>query len=186
MTWGLVSALGSAIRSGDAGLTSVPGLLRKTLEEEAWRDFTTPRGELVHHDHIDDFITTPPTHGLGATVDLIQRLIGADNEAAVLFRNARKRLPGRPKDGHESRTNSTQLGRTTRVATLDRLTRERPDLRERVDRKELSANAAAVEAGFTPRSITIRLTTPESIAQTLRRQLDADMLAAVLKELDSA
>ncbi|MCV7150532.1 hypothetical protein [Mycolicibacterium pyrenivorans] len=48
---------------------------------------------------------------------------------------------------------------------------------------ELSANAAAVEAGFRPRSITVRITTPESIAATLRRALDPDMLALLIKEL---
>jgi hypothetical protein len=55
---------------------------------------------------------------------------------------------GRPsKNGY----NVTSLPRRTgnsRAYTLDRLKRERPDLFERVARKELSANAAAIEAGF--------------------------------------
>lgn len=37
---------------------------------------------------------------------------------------------------------------TSRAYTLTRLESERPDLYERVCRKELSANAAAIEAGF--------------------------------------
>ncbi len=36
----------------------------------------------------------------------------------------------------------------SRAYTLDRLDRERPDLAQRVERGEMSANAAAIEAGF--------------------------------------
>lgn len=61
------------------------------------------------------------------------------------------------------------------------LRKDRPDLHAQVLDGELSAHAAAVQAGFRPRTITLRLTTPESIAATLCRQLDPDMLRAVVK-----
>jgi hypothetical protein len=48
--------------------------------------------------------------------------------------------------GHGNTTSST-VG-TTATNTLRRLKRDRPDLAERVVAGEISANAAAIEAGF--------------------------------------
>lgn len=81
-------------------------------------------------------------------------------------------------------SNLTEVERITgetRDYTLDRLERDAPDLYDAVLRDELSANAAAIQAGFRPKSFTVRVTTPESIAATLCRQLDPNMLCAVVK-----
>jgi hypothetical protein len=53
----------------------------------------------------------------------------------------------RPKKG-ESHDNIITSQGTSRAYTLDRLQRERPDLFAEVVAKRLSANAAAIEAGF--------------------------------------
>jgi hypothetical protein len=66
---------------------------------------------------------------------------------------------------------------------LRRLRKDRPDLHARVLADELSAHAAAVEAGFRPRTITLRLTTPQSIATALRRNIPAQLLDKVIIEL---
>lgn len=57
--------------------------------------------------------------------------------------------------------------------TLARLKRDRPDLAERVMREELSANAAAIEAGFRERKIPIPLD-PERAAAALKRHFKGD------------
>lgn len=44
--------------------------------------------------------------------------------------------------------NSLSAERNTKAQILRRLARERPDLLERYERGEISANAAAIEAGF--------------------------------------
>jgi hypothetical protein len=64
-----------------------------------------------------------------------------------------------------------------------RLRRDNPDLADLVDSGELSAHAAAVQAGFKPKTFTVRADRPESIVGTLRRQLDPEVLALVTKLL---
>jgi hypothetical protein len=68
-------------------------------------------------------------------------------------------------------------------AALRRLRKDRPDLHSQVLNGEVSAHAAAVEAGFRPRTCTIRSDNPVSIVGTLRRQLDPETLAMVTKLL---
>lgn len=67
--------------------------------------------------------------------------------------------------------------------TLRRLRRDREDLAERVESGELSAHSAAIQAGFRPRTFTVRADDPASIAKTLRRQLDPEVLSQLIKEL---
>ncbi|MEY9967520.1 hypothetical protein ABIA33_005591 [Streptacidiphilus sp. MAP12-16] len=74
----LVNVLSSSLRSTLNGLGSAPGLIRQVLEEESWRSFVTPRGELVEHDDFASFVTTAPTAGLGQTLDEVVRVIGDD------------------------------------------------------------------------------------------------------------
>lgn len=72
---------------------------------------------------------------------------------------------------------------TGRDYSLRRLSREAPELHAKVLAGQLSAHAAAVQAGFTPPIFTVRATTAESIAATLRRQLSPEILAKVVDEL---
>lgn len=51
----------------------------------------------------------------------------------------------------------TQKQGTSRAYTLNRLSREAPELFERVLNKELSANAAAIEAGFRKKQTPIEI-----------------------------
>lgn len=64
-----------------------------------------------------------------------------------------------------------------------RLKRDNPDLAERVESGELSPHAAAIQAGFKPKTFTVRADRAESIVTTLRRQLDPETLAMVIKLL---
>lgn len=73
-------------------------------------------------------------------------------------------------------------GTSNRYA-LRRLRVERPDLLERVVAGEISAHAAAVEAGIRPPRFTITGRDPETIANTMRRNLPADVLHDVAELL---
>jgi uncharacterized protein (UPF0128 family) len=59
--------------------------------------------------------------------------------------------------------------------TLARLDRDHPDLAKQVRAGELSANQAAIEAGFRVKSITIPLD-PDRAAKTLRKHFDKESL----------
>lgn len=171
---------------GALDLQAVERLLGEVIESGAWQSFHTPNGVSVQPANFREFITAEPFQGLGATEEKIAALLGDDNNAVVKMRNLLKDKPGRPSTPKESTDNisrNTGTG-TRRDYTLDRLQRESPELFDAVQRKELSANAAAVQAGFRPKTFTVRSDDPEKIAATLRRQLPEDVLKRVINHLE--
>ena len=91
---------------------------------------------------------TPP-NGVGIQLDTVWRkLIADDAEAVKEYRKATTNPVGTNQYTKEDTSNrSTQHG-TTLAYTLDRLSREHPELYAKVAAKELSAHAAAIAAGF--------------------------------------
>lgn len=175
----LVEALGSALRRGGNALEDVPGLLKRVLAEESWREFVTPRGELVRHERFVDFVTTAPTQGIGASPDLVERIIERDNEALELFRGAMKEKPG-PKS--RDVITRTEHG-TSRSYALQRLRKDAPALHAEVLAGRLSAHAAMVQAGFRPKTISVPVSRPDSLAAALRKHLTPDDLARLIRLL---
>lgn len=189
----LVDALGSSLRRGDHALGTVPALLKQILEKDAWREFETSRGERVRHERFADFVTTPPLKGLGADVDLIDRIVGtADPDLLRLLRDAKKGKPGRPLKGLDplgelkgiNGEESTPISKGEDTAlTAQRLAAQAPEEYEAVKRGDRTIHAAAVRAGFRRRRIPVRLDSPESAAQTLRKHMSADALARLARLL---
>jgi hypothetical protein len=104
----------------------------------------------VEHKTFLAFINTAPLDGMGweseEDKERIASLLRFDPEVLTMWR----RETTAPKHMHHDGSNRTikPIRGTTLAYTLDRLKRERPDLFERVVAKQLSANAAAIEAGF--------------------------------------
>jgi hypothetical protein len=69
---------------------------------------------------------------------------------------------------------------TGRAYLLQRLQHAHPELHQQVTAGELSAYAAAVQAGIEKKRFTVLLNTPEDIAAVLRRNLPPDTLANVV------
>ncbi|GAA1065272.1 hypothetical protein [Streptomyces asiaticus] len=178
----LVEALGSSLRRTGNGLEAVPGLVKEVLLEGAWREFITPRGELVKHGRFVDFVTTPPTKGLGASVNLIKRLVEPDPEATDLLDQALQQATGRPEESVSNRNTSRPVG-TTKTAALRRLRKDKPELHAEVLAGRLSAHAAMVQAGFRPKTVSVPVSRPDSIAAALRRHLSPDDIARLIKHL---
>lgn len=78
---------------------------------------------------------------------------------------------GRPKKGEEKHSNRIIKGGTNSKYTIARLNRDRPDLARRVQLGELSANAAAIEAGFRK-----RLTAIEAIRRLIPKLTDQERI----------
>lgn len=181
----LVEALSSSLRSTENGLGTVPDLLRRVLEEESWREFITPRGEVVRHERFVDFVTQPPTHGLGATPALLRRIVG---EVPVILDLLDRALVGRQgkrndlvDNVHEVQSARPDGNRQQRA--LRRLRDQRPDLHQRVLEGELSAHRAMIEAGFRARTVSVPVSRPEAAARTLRRNLTNEELTELVKLL---
>lgn len=144
---GLVESLWHAVDNAAGNLENVPGLVRRVLETGAWQK-RVQDGEVYEHQRFIDFITTKPLAGCGWSPEKVEALIKDDPETLTLWRDAVQEKPG-PKPESNSHNNIMRTNQgTSRSYTLSRLKRKNPKLFQRVVNGELSANAAAVEAGF--------------------------------------
>jgi hypothetical protein len=179
-----VDALSSALDRGSHGLENVPGLLKRILSEESWREFETARGEHVIHRRFESFVTAPPLRGLGATTTVIDRIVGtSDPDLLRLLNEAQK--PGQGSRSELRGDSPRSHGGGDAAAAADRLAREAPGEYAAVQRGEKSINAAAVSAGIRRRRVPVRLDSPESAAETLRRHMAPEArrrLAALLAD----
>lgn len=187
----LVEALSRGIRSTGNGLADVPSLLKRVLLEGAWKQFVTPRGELVRHDQFIDFVTTPATAGLGANIDVVRRIVSADPEATDLLDQAlQNRHGGDRRSGDAIKLDNIQLdpapSGTSREAGLRRLRKDAPELHAEVLAGRLSAHAAMVRAGFRRKTVSVPVDRPEAVAKTLRKNLTRQDIRTLVKLLDPA
>ena len=186
----IVASLGSAVSHGSSNISCIPPLLVRIVDENRWQHFVSKLGREVFYDSFEDFAATPPTAGLGIGVDVLRRLVRDDPAALdALDRAVQKRHGGdRKSDKAKIKHDNVKLDQpngNSESAALRRLRKDRPDLHTRVLANELTAHAAAVQAGFRPKTVTIRLDRPESIAATLKKHLDAkqrQQLLNLLKE----
>jgi hypothetical protein len=138
----------------NCNLNHVPQAVRRVIETKAWReryDFN------LHYEFklFSDFITQSPVKGgMGWKPELVEGLLlkAGDVDALTMWREAitgkkGKRAKKVTTDNSDNITIKPKRG-TSRAYTLARLKREKSDLYERVKAKELSANAAAIEAGW--------------------------------------
>lgn len=177
----LIRSLRSALQDREHALKSTPGLLLRTLETEAWRDFHTPLKEHVTHDRFEDFVTADPFDGLGITMDLVRALAKEEPELQRKLREAvpRAERVGRPSEKHCD----TNIKPDTTEHVVARLKRDDPELAERVVSGEITPNAAARIKGW--RKPRVVVTNPESVARKLREHFtpqELDELRRLLEE----
>lgn len=142
----LVQALWNAVNTSSGSLVTVPPLINRLLKTGAWKNREVRQlGEIVKFDTFAAFIQTPPLRGCGWPLEKVEALIKDDPETLAMWRKATSGPQGQH---HHDNIMMKAVQGTSRAYTLDRLGRERPDLYTRVISKELSANAAAIEAGW--------------------------------------
>ena len=71
---------------------------------------------------------------------------------------------------------------TSKTYTLRKLARDRPDLLDRVETGELSANAAAIEAGFRKKTMTVPCDI-DGLIEVLKRKFNEEELASLVAGL---
>lgn len=167
--------------------------LRDRTWEKGW--FDEVHGAEKSAPTLTDFIEEKAPNGIGSTVPWVwatletAKNLGVDSagearqlllgeipdapkqlERAVAEAQPQARKKGRPKKGEEKSANGTlKRGTNKKDQTLARLKRDHPEIAERVVNGELSANAAAIEAGFrkklTPLDTLTRAWAKASIAE---------------------
>jgi len=139
-------------------LSDLPDTLKEIIKTKAWQRWRWV-GSTFGQNSLGSYLTSPPPNGVGIQLDTVEKLVADDAEALALYRQEMKEQGAR----NDLRSNPTEVIRNDRgkAYMLDRLQRERPDLFERVKAGELSANAAAIAAGFrkkpTPMQIMLKL-----------------------------
>lgn len=179
--WELVRLTESALRHGTEGLDSLPDMIRVLLEKDAWREFELPSGEMVSYTRFADFIAAGPPRGLGTTPDLLRNLAGNDNRFRNLLDAALQNQVGHPTINDNVQDKAPAGNSTDRA--LRRLRKDRPDLLTRVEAGELSPHGAMVQAGFRPRTVSVPVVSPETIARSLKRHLDENDLWRLIELL---
>jgi len=110
--------------------------------------------------------------GEAIKVELPEREIGIDGGKAG---------PGRGNKTPDNISRFNEQYGTSATHTLRRLKRDEPELAERVINGELSAHAAAIQAGFRKPSITLQSTNPQRAAERIHDVLGTEF-ATQLKE----
>jgi hypothetical protein len=128
-------------------IKDLPRILCVLLDTRAWEEREVA-GRIIRHKRFIDFITIPPIEGCGWPPGKVEALIKDDAETLARWREATTGKQG----AHGSNRTVKPVRGTTLAYTLNRLKRERPDLFERVVAREMSANAAAIEAGWRKQS----------------------------------
>ena len=185
----VVRCLQNALDEGEHGLSVVPGLIKRVIREDCWRERKVDvlQGREVVFRSFAEFLAERPPEGLGATLAQVKRLCADDPEAMDLIDQATHNRVGRPETFDNVQDYQPPRAPTgnSPEAALRRLRKERPDLHGQVLTGELSAHAAAVQAGFRPRTITVPLD-PEKMARAIRRRLSEDELDVLLEALEAA
>lgn len=182
----LVSDLRGALHEGESGLNYVPRLLRRLLETEAWRKrYDTKTRQTVTFGSFTKFVTTPPTEGLGASMDLVDRIVGeGDPDLVQKLHEAKKIGQGHRSDldgPHHDSWRSREREETSLAAA--RLARDAPGEYAAVQSGDKTIHRAAVDAGIRKPRGSVRFDNPESAARTLRKHMSTDDLSTLARLL---
>jgi hypothetical protein len=151
-------------------LSELPATLKEIIKTKAWQRWRWV-GSTFSQNSLGGYLTSLPPNGVGIELDTVKKLIADDPEAEVAFRDEMVGDQGAhvPHGYNIPMRNRRPARGTSRAYLLDRLKRERPDLFNAVKTKRLSANAAAIEAGFR------RKATPfEQVLKLLPKLTDAE------------
>jgi len=172
--------------AGTMSLQGLPGRVAELLRTEAWREFILPGMDApAHHDTFAAFVVALPPDGLGTDLRTLKNLCRDDVTVCDAIDQATKGEAGRPKGDAETLYNIQGFpAGTSRDRALRQLREHRPDLHEKVLAGELSAHAAAVQAGFRKRTVTVPCE-PEGFAKAITRHLNQDQIRELMDLLDA-
>lgn len=117
------------------------------MKEGLWKERRIRTKKVVTFDRFVEFLTTAPLEGLGEDPAAIKRMLSHDPESLTLFEEAMVGQHGGSRA--ESKSDNVTLAErgNTKGYTLRRLKKDHPELHAKVCAGEMSANAAAIEAG---------------------------------------
>lgn len=177
-----MQCLYEAVHYPAEALGQATGLLRRVLETESWKSFTTPRGEKVEHSSFADFLAERPLRGIGTDPALVRRLVADDLEAVDLLDRALQGKQGRRNDLVNNINEVARPVGTSSDQALRRLRKDRPDLHAEVLAGRLTAHRAMVDAGFRRATMTVPADDPSAAVAALARKFGWPAVIDATKE----
>lgn len=177
----LCSQCAQAFMHGSNRLGSVPGLIKGIIQTEAWRERKVQTGRIIKLKSFRDLIVLPPLEGWGEDLARIEAVIRHDTEVLPMWQKAIAEQ-GKRNDFCDNITEVKRETGTSRAYTLSRLKSQHSKLFEEVKAGKLSANEAAIKAGFRKKTITVEPTV-DGFAKAIQKQLSADECRALKKIL---
>jgi hypothetical protein len=160
-------------------LENFPGLLRKVIEERVWEG-RLHNGRLYKLKSLRELVTMKPLEGWGQSPEKIEAVIKDHPDVLGLWREEMKEKThdrgNQYTGGKVDNVNPATKG-NSKAYTVSRLKRESPELFEKVVAGELSANAAAIKAGWR------KVKTPVEVIMSLIPKLTAEQKSQVVREL---
>ena len=179
-----VERLNQAImHGGEQAFEVVPIILDKVIAQRLWAAGSDKDG--TPFKSFESFVTHRRPQGLESNIDELLAFCRRHEEVQKLIRGEvepEREHRGATKEERENRdSNTTSSGRGA-TYLLKRLKRDIPALFERVVKGELTANAAAIEAGFRERTITITAN-PAKAARSILKNFTRDEIDALITAL---
>lgn len=144
-----VRLLRGFMSSGLGAADEVPKLVKDICHRERWRKRVDEQtGQVWECATFLEFVTEPPLKGLGSKLETLKALCRDDPEALDALDQAMQQKHGGDRSKRDNITLDGNKRGTSRDGALRRLRKDRPDLHAKVLAKEMSANAAMIEAGF--------------------------------------
>lgn len=139
------------IDGGEKAFDLVPTVLANVIKEKRWADKTDKDGKPFAS--FEAFVSHKLWYGLESSIDDLLAYCRKHREVQKLILDEVQPVAGHGEigGGHTRGDNVTSAPRkrgNSATYTLRRLKRDRPDLADKVINGDLSANAAAIEAGF--------------------------------------
>ena len=183
----LVAGLQRAVSRGAHGFEDVPPALRIVLESESWKERPVKArgGDPARFTYFEQFVDEPLPDGLGITMETLRDLCRKDIELLDWLNSATSGRQGERTDLVDNIHNVTQPSGTSQQQALRKLRKDRPDLHERVLSRGISAHGAMVEAGYRPKTVTVKAD-PAAFARAARKHLTQDEIDQMFEMLKSS
>lgn len=187
----LVNCLSSALSRGESGLKNIPGLIKRVIEEKAWKErYIEMTNELVKFNNFIDFISCSTPKGLGTTFEMIWRICLNETEVLVLLDEVISKNRGNPSGNNQyiklgnidNVNNSKPVNGNSRQYALRRLRKSRPDLLKLVIENNLSINQAMIKAGFRKKQIN-NVINQQNVAEILKKNFSQENLSEIIRSL---
>lgn len=202
--------LAEAIRRGGRSLGSVPGLLERVLQENAWQKRIIDNREIVVRE-FRAFVELEYPEGLGTTIETLQSLCQHHKELYDFLANVKRGEVGRPpKPDQESEymvdargnvvkthdnimNNSKPIQQGTSAEYAYNKLRDEAyhddgsvkdkrvaAIHKQVLAGEISPHRGMVQAGFRKRKVAVNMDDTESAARTIRKHMEPALIVELI------